>query len=307
MDVQLYLSLFQWVFLLHIPLNSGFPHNPFQQTSEYPTTSKTSSNFKVTSNTQVPYFFRKDVINILKVQQQTGDQKGANLEDLEKYIKHKGIIVENSNSVEKTSYPGNKQGIDSYLRYLPRNLQKFTSHSKQKETQNFGIGSVLDAGASKHLSHLSGLQIIQNFGTYSTDDDISVHNKKQNLWNKWPKTKTVFTEEESDRRTLGIISNSKTHLHKHKRHVIATNQKDNINYAVLPNDNVTRDHGVVNMILSIGAGLVVLGMGIVLGIFSCCCKKKKGESEKDREEQSAIINTAEDIDKGLPDAKVDLR
>ena len=256
----------------------------------------------------MPYFFHKDVIdyrNILKVvQQQTGDQNGANLEDLEKYIKHKGIIVKNSNSVVKTSFPGNKQGIDSYLRYLPRNLQKYTSHSKQKETQNFGIGSVLDAGASKHLSHLSGLQIIQNFDTYSTDDDISVHNKKQNQWNKWPKTKT---EEDSERRTLGRISKSKAHLHKHKRHVIATKQKDNINLAVLPNDNVTRDHGVVNMILSIGAGLVVLGMGIVLGIFSCCCKKKKGESEKDREEQSAIINTAEDIDKGLPDAKVDLR
>ena len=256
----------------------------------------------------MPYFFHKDVINYRnksKVHQQTGDQNGANLENLEKFIKSKGI-VKNSNSVEKTTYPGNKQGIDSYLRYLPRNLRKYTSHSQQKETQKLGRGSVLDAKASKHLSHLSSLQIIQNFGTYSSDADISDHNKKQNrLRNKWPKTKIEFSEGGRKKRTIGRISNSKAHLHK--RHVIVTNQKDNINFAVLPKENVARDETVVNMILSIGAGLVVLGMGIVLGIFGCCCKKKKVENEKDREEQSAIINTAEDIDKGLPDAKVDLR
>ena len=292
--------------MLHIPFHCGFPHNLPVQRSELPATLKTSSNFKATSNTQVPSFFHKGVINsrkIQKVHQQTGDQNGANLENLEKYIKHRGI-VKNANSVAQTSYPGSKQGIDSYLRYLPRNLQKYTPHSKQKGTQKLGTGSVLDAEASKHLSHLSRSQIIQNLGTYS-DADISVHNRKlKKLWNKQHQTSADFSAGDTERRIIEKISNSKAHLHK--RHVIATNQKDNINFAVLPNENVTSDHSVVNMILSIGAGLIVLGMGIVLGIFGCCCKKKKVDSDKDKEEQSAIINTAEDIDKGLPDAKLDL-
>ena len=301
MDFHEYLHLFQWIFILHIPVTCGFPHNLLTIRPDPSNILKVSLNQTATSKSQVPYVLHKDVINskmLPKIYQQPGKQNDATLENVVKYHKNRDV-GETANSVSQTLQLGNKQGIDSYLRYLPRNLDKYSSHSKKKGTQKLGTGTILDANTGKHIAHVSDSK------TTILDKD---HNKDKHSGNtnsgQFPE-KYENGNNKGDFKHIKGILNSKDDFKK--PNVIVNKPKDGINFAVMPAVSATRDYKVNNMILAIGVGIVVLGMGIVIGIFGCCCKKKKEKTEKDKEEQSAIINTAEEMDKGLPDARLDLR
>lgn len=261
----------------------GFPHNRAKE-----------PGYAILSNHS--FITHRNRINSgrLNKKQQSYQSGSAYVEYLEKYLK-KQSIEKNTNSIRQALYLGNKQGTDSHIRYLPRNLEKYSAHSKQKEVQKVGNGDVLDADSGKHVSHPSVFQSIQSIGTISEHKTYIQNTKLPHLNTGQSQTSDL---PKRDKRQ------PKNHLQK--RHVIVSQLKDRINFAVVPTENVTSDYRIGNMIIAVGAGIVALSMGIVLGIFGCCCKKKKVENEKDKEEQSAIINTAEDVDKGLPDAQEDL-
>ena len=303
MDFQECLHLFLWILTLHIPQAYGFP---IAISPDSTNLLKVSLNQPATSKSQVPYLSHKDVINsrtLPKVKQQLSHQNGAKLENVEKYFQH---AVQTDSSAGRILHFRNKQGIDSYLRYLPRNSDKYSSHSRKKGIQKVGIGTTLDTYSGKHITHESDSKTTTTTTTADVGKDIrdiqtslkEINSGQGNLHTKELKFRN--TEADLNRRL-----NSKDNIHKHN--VIVNQAKQRINFAVMPAESGVNDHQVINMILAIGAGIVALGMGIVIGIFGCCCKKKKVTSEKDREEQSAIINTAEEMDKGLPDARLDLR
>ena len=298
MDFQECLHLFLWILTLHIPQAYGFP---IAISPDSTNLLKVSLNKPATSKSQVPYLSHEDVINsrtLPKVYQLLTHQNGAKLENVEKYFQH---AVQTDNSAGQILHFRNKQGIDSYLRYLPRNSDKYSSHSRKKGIQKVGIGTTLDIYSGKHITHESDSKTATT--TADVGKDIQTSLKEINSGQGNLHTKELkYRNGEAD---LNGRLNSNDNIHK--RNVIVNQPKDRINFAVMPAESVVSDHLVINMILAIGAGIVALGMGIVIGIFGCCCKKKKVTSEKDREEQSAIINTAEEMDKGLPDARLDLR
>lgn len=300
MDFQVCVHLFHWIFMLHIPSTFGFPHNR----PDSSTILKVSLNTPPTSKSQVPY----DAINsrkLPKIYQQLSDKNGAKLENVEKYIKGK-VITETVDSIRQTLQLGNKQEFESYLRYLPRNLHKYSSHSKTTETQKVGIGTSLDAdAASKQMTHLSDAKATQDESAYTENKTENQARKQSHLGKIRSSPTSHFSKGQKEIYQKDIVP-KRSKYRPHKPNVIETKPKDGINFAVMPVESVTSDYKIDNMLLAIGAGIVALGMGIVFGIFGCCCKKQKVETEKDKEEQSAIINTAEEIDKGLPDAPLDL-
>ena len=299
MDFQECLHFFLWILTLHIPQAYGFP---LAISPDSTNLLKVSLNQPATSKSQVPYLSHKDVINsrtLPKVYQLLSHQNGAKLENVEKYFQH---AEQTDNSAGRILHFRNKQGIDSYLRYLPRNSGKYSSHSRKKEIQKVGIGTTLDIYSGKHITHES------DFKTTTADVGKDIRDIQTSLKEINSGQGNIHIKELKYRNSEADLNgrlNSKDNIHK--RNVIVNQPKQRINFAVMPAESVVSDHQVTNMILAIGAGIVALGMGIVIGIFGCCCKKKKVTSEKDREEQSAFINTAEEMDKGLPDARLDLR
>ena len=304
MEFQLFLQLFHWIFIFHFPASFGFPHDLFVQKPDPSSTLKDSINTPPISEAQVQHLLQKDAFQpgrLLETYQHVNEENGANLINVENNIKGR-VIMKTVDSVRQTLHHGNKQEIDSYLRYLPRNLHKHSSHSESTETQKVGIGSSVAADASKHMTHLSdSKEHTENIIAYQ-------HRKQPHIGKIQTKPASDFSKgQKKEKLHIQDIITERSKDNLHKPTVKTAKQKDGINFAVVPAESVTSGNKVNNMIIAVGVGIVVLGMGIVLGIFGCCCKKQKVEDERDKEEQSAIIKTAEKIDQGLPDAPLDLR
>lgn len=304
MDFQVFLQFFHWIFIFHFPASLGFPHDLFEHKPDPSSVLKVSINTPPISESQVPHLLQKDAIyleKLPKIYQQVNEENGANLINVENNVKGK-VIMKTVDSVRQTLHHGNKQEIDSYLRYLPRNLHKHSSHSESTETLKAGIGSPVAGDASKHMTHLSDSK------EHKENIIADQHRNRPHIGKILPKLATDFSiGQKKEKLHIQDVITERSKDNLHKPNVKAAKPKDGINFAVVPAENVTSGNKVNNMIIAVGLGIVVLGMGIVLGIFGCCCKKQKVEDERDKEEQSAIIKTAEKIDQGLPDAPLDLR